>query len=285
MSIIINIHTAQNLVYSNLFNGIKRRIPNLQEIIKSEEGRYFYAEGTSIRGIDFWEEDGGYEIKVNAMSSKDDYKIANAILGHFMKRKGQGLMPDLKFFRDGEPITENVIWFENSEIDESFNRDCIHIRLMSKISNGPVTIFGPTREMHIGEFTLNKVQAETQGWEKRLHDLLLEILYKLPKNESNNIMAIDKGDGEEEMIMKSISWGVNYILGKYDYLCMMPDDEEAGLDQMLVFTNDVLNENLPASWTRMDDYNIVAPALSEQEYFDLMDKLKAFDCKKEAFGY
>lgn len=282
MSRIIEIHTTAELVKEDLFHAINYEIPNLKGVLKSEDLIYFYAEGTSVRGIDLSIEDYGYELQLNAMSSMDDHKITAIIIRYFRKMLDYGNIRDLSYVVDGEPVSNEKMWFWTALDNYNFEEEAKSLKGMSEVTESVVTIFGPTRPIHIGPYTLRKLGAGKEGWVKRLEALFLKILYHLPENESDNVMAFSRPDGQE-IEMKSISPNVNYILDKYDYLCLSADTEELNIDDLIVFTNDILNENLPSEWERMDDYTIVAPGLTEEKHSQLLQKLKPFDCKEEVF--
>lgn len=282
MSKIFNIITAGEIVKEDLFHTIHREIPNLKGEIKSDEGLYFYAEGTSIRGIDFWKIDKGYEVKNNGLSTEDDYKIAAIIIQYFRKMQEYGLFKDLKYTLDGEPYSFEKAWFRDIESDYDFDENAKIIKQISEIENNIITIFGPTREAHIGPFTLNKVGAGKPGWEKRLRAHLLKVMYKLPQNESDNVLTAKKENGEE-IILKLIAENVQYVLGKYDYI-LFSTGSDSELENIIVITHDVLNENLHKTWERIDDYTIIAPRLNKEEYAEYVSTLKEFDCREDVFG-
>lgn len=282
MSKIFNIITAEEIVKEDLFHTIHHEIPTLKGEIKSDEGLYFYSEGTSIRGIDFWKVDNGYEVKINGLSTKDDYKIAAIIIQYFRKMQEHGLFKDLKYTLDGEPYSFQKAWFRDIENDYDFDENAKIIKQISDLDDNIITIFGPTREAHIGPFTLSKVGAGKPGWQKRLHAHLLKVMYQLPKNESDNVLAVKKENGEE-IILKLIAENVQYVLGKYDYI-VFSTGSELELENMIVVTHDILNENLHKTWERIDDYTIVARRLNKEEYSEYVSLLKEFDCKEEVFG-
>lgn len=280
MSQIFVIYTSGELVKEDLFHAINYDIPNLKGVQKSEELLYFYAEGTSIRGIDFWKTEKGFELQLNAMSSLDDYRIVGSILKYFRVNYNHKNIKDLSYGIDGEPKSLEEIWFWAAEKEYDFESDALHVKLMSEITESPVTIYGPKRAIHIGSYTLKMIGAGKEGWEKRLKAQILKILYKLPENEDNNVMALKKSE-DEEIILKLIAPNTNYILDKYDYLCVTTDTDDLDFQNMIFFTNDILNKNLPQNWERVDDYTIVAKALNPDEYFELNERLKIFDCKND----
>src|SRR5690625_3520813 len=87
----------------------------------------------------------------------------------------------------------------------------------------------------------------------------------------------------EEVILKLIAENVQYVIGKYDYILFTTEDE-LDLENMIVITNDILNQNLHENWKRIDDYTIVAPRLNKEEYAEYVSRLKKYDCKEEVFG-
>lgn len=282
MSKVFNIITSEEIVKEDLFHTINYEIPNLKGEIKSEEGLYFYSEGSSIRGIDFWKIDEGYQVTINGLSTRDDYKIAAIIIQYFRKMQKHGFFKDLKYTLDGEPYSSQKAWSRELEKDYDFDENAKMIRVISELDNNVITIFGPTRQAHIGPYTLKRIGAGKPGWKQRLHAHLLRIMYKLPENESDTVLAMTKENGEE-VILKLIAENVQYVIGKYDYILFTTEDE-LDLENMIVITNDILNQNLHENWKRIDDYTIVAPRLNKEEYAEYVSRLKKYDCKEEVFG-
>lgn len=282
MSRVIDIHTTHDLSKEDLFAAIQIEIPSLKGIIKSDEGLYFYAEGTSIRGIDFLKTTNGYEITINSLSSKDDYKIVAIILKYFRIMQQYGFFSELTYFIDDEPMDSKTVWFQKIEEDFDFAYDANIIKMLCETGNTVITFAGPTREAHIGPYTLKRLGAGKQGWVKRLHAHLLKLFYKLPENQSDNVMVFNNNQNKE-VVMKLIDKEVDYILGKYDYLCFLPEGKKE-LDDMLVITHETLNKHLPMQWERIDDYTIVAPGLNNTQQLKLIERLKSYDCKGKAFG-
>lgn len=192
-----------------------------------------------------------------------------------------GFFKDLKYTLDGEPYSSQKAWSRELEKDYDFDENAEMIKQISELDDNVITIFGPTRQAHIGPYTLKKIGAGKQGWKERLHAHLLKVMYKLPENESDNVLALSKEDGEE-IVMKMIAENVQYVIGKYDYILFSTEDE-LDLENMIVITNDILNENLHESWERIDDYTIVASRLNKEEYGKYVSKLKEYDCKEEVF--
>ena len=48
---------------------------------------------------------------------------------------------------------------------------------------------------------------------------------------------------------------------------------------MIFITNEILNQNLPENWKLIDEYTIVASAMSSTEYESLVHSLLQYDCK------
>ncbi len=61
-------------------------------------------------------------------------------------------------------------------------------------------------------------------------------------------------------------------IDKYDYI-LFPKNES----EIIAITNDTLNTILPESWQRVDEYTIVAPILSEDEFEKLVAQAEKLD--------
>ena len=268
MSQHIEIYTNQAVDPNELYYYLETKLGEIKGVKKSEVGLYFYIQDKSTRGVDFWKEDYGYEIRCTSMSSQADYSIAKMLVQYFLDHQKSAT-----FLFDHEP------WKEKNVEELHFNSlesDANLIKMMMQINNETITLFGTQRKFHIGTEVLNKLQTETEGWEQRLMDLFLKVQYHLPKSESDQVMMIGN-DEESKKEVKLVNRSSDYVLSRYDYLLFTDENNADDINKMILVTNEVLNQNLPKSWNLVDEYTIVAPSLSIDEYAQLMEILKPFN--------
>ncbi|WP_100615378.1 hypothetical protein [Confluentibacter citreus] len=272
MSQIIAIHTARTIDANDLYAFLQGRIEQLQGEQKSEDGFYFYQDISSVRGIDFWKEAYGYELRTTILSNQADRNIGRWILNYFVN-----FVPDSTYFLEGEPVKSQHI---ASLIEKrTFGEDAILIKTLVEHDASTMTLFGPKGEFYIGPSVFLKIESDKEGWQERLQALILKVQYELPLSESDTVL---ESGGESRKILKLVNREVNYILKKYDYLIFTKDDTISDYGNMIFITNEVLNQHLPNNWLLIDEYTIVAPALSNEQYESLVRNLLEYDCR-EAF--
>lgn len=271
MSKTLEIQTSEPIDANDLYHYLQHRIENIVGIQKSETGFYFYKDQYSTRGIDFFKEDYGYEVRVTALSNAADYEILNEIIRYFLHFRR-----DAKYMLDDEPI-KDILHFDFQQ--GGFSEDASVISTLVNHHQSEVTLYGPKGEYYIGPKVLKNINTETADWEKRLEDLILKIQYHLPESESDNVLSM--GDGENQKILKVVSRKVNYILKKYDYLIFHQTENENSVENMVIVTNEIVNQNLPKNWELIDDFTIVAPSLTNEDYQELVTRLLPFDRKAE----
>jgi hypothetical protein len=274
MSQTIEIHTKQTIEGNDLFHFLQDRLENVKGMQKSEEGLYFYVENESLRGVDFWKETYGYELRITILSNAADYEVAKWILSYCIN-----FVADAKFYFEEELIKkQNIVFLVD---DNSFIEDAQLVKTLVTHHQETITFFGPKEEFYIGSNVLQKVESTNDGWEERLEQLLLKVQYHLPPSENDEVMATNNEAREERKILKLVNRNVTYILKKYDYLIFRKDGNVTSMENMVFVTNEDLNQNLPETWELIDEYTITAPALSNEEYDALVGKLLGFDCREE----
>lgn len=274
MSQTIEIHTKQTIEGNDLFHFLQDRLENVKGMQKSEEGLYFYVENESLRGVDFWKETYGYELRITILSNVADYEVAKWILRYCIN-----FVADAKFYFEEELIKKQNIVFLVDE--NSFIEDAQLVKTLVTHHQETITFFGPKDEFYIGSNVLQKVESANDGWEERLEQLLLKVQYHLPPSENDEVMATNNEAREERKILKLVNRNATYILKKYDYLIFRKDGNVTSMENMVFVTNEDLNQNLPQTWELIDEYTIAAPALSNEEYDVLVERLLGFDCSGE----
>lgn len=274
MSKTIEIHTKQTIEGNDLYHFLQDRIENINGIQKSEEGFYFFKENESLRGVDFWKESYGYELRTTILSTAADYEVAKWILRYCIN-----FVADAKFYFEEELVKkQNIVSLVENN---SFIDDAQLVKTLVAHHQEAITFFGPKGEFYIGSNVLEKVKSTIDGWEERMEQLLLKVQYQLPPSESDQVMETNNETNEERKVLKLVNRNVTYILKKYDYLIFTKNGNETSMENMVFITNDILNQNLPKTWELIDEYTIAAPALSNEEYDVLVERLLGFDCSGE----
>ena len=72
--------------------------------------------------------------------------------------------------------------------------------------------------------------------------------------------------------MKLLTNEVDYIIDKYDFILLQTTEE-----QPIMITNEILNSMLPSNWQLVDEFTIVAPITSQDEWNKLLTNAKKQD--------
>jgi hypothetical protein len=100
MSLSFHFPTTKLIDISYLSHWLhRRRNGNVVDEPRGRDGWYFYAPQLSVRGVELWEEAGGYELRLMFMASPGDYDLAGD-LAVFMKE----LYSVLPVTEDGEAL-------------------------------------------------------------------------------------------------------------------------------------------------------------------------------------
>lgn len=265
MSQTIEIHMQSTIDFEKLYDFLLESDESVVGVGRSENMVYFYSNGYSTRGIDVSKENIGYEIRLPTLANVADYKLANNVV-LFFKINVPGAVI---VFDDNEVFTTNV--FLTNNLKSYFKSDAELVYQLAMQHQTPITLFAAGNEYYLGRYVFLKIRMDEGGWELRLEALIQQVLYKLPKSESDNVLQI--GQGDESKTAKLVTAHVSYILKKYDVLLFNKSKDSNHINDLLFLTNDTLNENLPTSWERIDDYKIIAPALGwdvYEEYVNMM---------------
>ena len=102
----------------------------------------------------------------------------------------------------------------------------------------------------------------------------MNVNYNWPDYDYGNVMEV--GEGFETKIVKLLTNEANCIIDKYDYLLLTKSENE-----LIALTNDDLNNILPESWQRVDEYTIVAPILADSAFLHLIAAAEQYNKIKE----
>lgn len=265
MSKTIQIQTRSRIDFEKLYDFLWQSERSVVGIGRSPEIVYFYCKGYSTRGIDVSQEATGYEVRLTALANPADYKLANSVVMFFRIN-----IPDV-VVRFDDNIVESVNVFLTNELTGYFKRDAELVYQLANQHQTAITLFAANQEYYLGEYAFSKIDMEKSDWEIRAEKLIQQVLYNLPKSESDHVMQI--GEGKDTKTAKLVTADVLYVLKKYDALLFNKSKNSNQMHDLLFLTNDILNDHLPSSWERIDDYTIVAPALGWDTYLDYVKKM------------
>lgn len=265
MSQTIEIHTQSTIDFEKLYDFLQKSDKAVVGSGRSENMVYFYSNGYSTRGIDVSKKNIGYEIRLTTLANTADYKLANDVVLFFKIHVPGSVI----IFDDNEVFTVNV--FLTNNLNNYFKRDAELVYQLAMQHQTPITLFAAGNEYYLGRYVFSKIHMDEDGWELRLEALIQQVLYKLPKSESDNVLQI--GQRDESKIAKLVTAHVSYIIKKYDVLLFNKSKDSNHINDLLFLTNDILNENLPTSWERIDDYTIIAPELGWDVYSEYVNMM------------
>lgn len=264
MSIIHNIVYKRQLDISRLDKFVST-IEGATYENRGEDVLYFWIEGKSTRGFDITFEDGYIEVRNTILSNKSDYELTNKIVAEILSLT-DGIIID----EEEEPLTILPI-FGTAKINETEIRDCELIQLLSK-EKEEIAIYGPVRKIYFGKRTYELLKNyKGKELKDKMFDIILNVNYQIPDFGYGNIMQVGNSD-DDKKIMKLITNEVDYIIDKYDFILLQTTEE-----QPIMITNEILNSILPSNWKLVDEFTIVAPITSPNEWSKLLTNAKKQD--------
>lgn len=264
MSVIHNILTKKSLDVSKL-NDYVLTIDNATFEDRGEGVYYYWIEGKSTRGFDITIEDDVIEVRNTILSNKPDYDLTNKVVEKIIT-----LTDGLLLNEDDEQVNTLPI-FDNDRITETELQDCEHILVLSKEIED-IEIYGPIRKVHFGK-RLHDTFKHFSGLQlkEKFFDLIVKVNYQIPDFEYGNILQVGNNE-DDKKIIKLLTNKVDCIIDKYDYILLDKSDENP-----LMITNEILNKLLPSNWTLVDEFTVVAPITSKDEWERLLTMAKLYD--------
>jgi len=270
MSITHYIQTKTEFDFEKLKREFSKKAPAILSEQRAENLCYFWQDKTSTRGVDISLDNGLIELRNTVMSSYSDLQLTN-FLAHTICQIFEGVVYTIFDFEEDTPEDKNIRLtptnlplFSEEKIAEIQLQDATLMHAFITQQEKHITLFGPIRKTHFGIEFMNSFQDKTIGeLMPIMHQLIKKVNYDLPNYEYGNVMQI--GEAEETKILKLITNNVDCIIDKYDYILFNKNETE-----IIAITNDILNTILPASWQRIDEYTIVAPIVTENEFKKLV---------------
>lgn len=251
------------------FEELNKKITQAENTVYEERGDnvyYYWIKNKSTRGVDVTILENKIEIRNTIMSNSFDYELTNFLIEAIIEIS-VGTIID-----EEEETIETLPVFNNNRIAKREINDCKIISLLSS-TNNDIAIYGPIRKVHFGIATAKQLK---QYKDVVLRDKMFEIIkyvnYLIPNYDYGTIMEV--GSEENKKIVKLLTNQVNCIIDKYDYILLQNDNPE----RMPIFvTNEILNSMLPSNWDLIDEFTIVAPMTSDEEWQVLKSKAQLVD--------
>ncbi|MEN2436572.1 hypothetical protein AAH994_14240 [Weeksellaceae bacterium A-14] len=288
MSQIHYLKIAKPVDFAVLEKEIKSRLGHVEAEQRESNLFYFWIPEKSARGVDFtFERADWIEIRNTVCSNAADYLLTNHLAEAFCELFDGQLYKDNEDFDEDcddpedEFLPESLPVFEQKKAEEQMKTDANLFRILIQNRQSPITIYGPVRTVHFGKDLMEywrDLNHEELGQE--MENVILNVNYGLPDFEYGNIMQM--GDGEDQKILKLLT-NNTCLIDKYDYLMLKRTENSENIEDFIVITNDDLNQILPESWKRVDEYHIVAPELPEDEFRNLIQNAELYNRFDEVF--
>ena len=242
-----------------------------------------YMAGLSTRYISIEWKDDECTLKINALSSIEDYKMFRAICFYMLKElQGEAEYEcediDLKSLQD--LLTDKTL----EEYVISDVRTIIALIKYGIKDKGysEITIFGPKREYSVGGWVVEKLCGTLDCKAEEIAPLLIEdirrVQYCLPENlrANENYLSFKNKDGEE-MRMGYYKFNEFDITTCHSYLLLYKTDFIDDGNDIVVIDTKNLPLVAPSSWARIDEKQFLTSDLTEQEYIDFWNRAKEYE--------
>ena len=281
MSINHCIKTNGALDFNLLQTSIERSLEGVRYVQRSETLCYFWLHGRSTRGVDVSvERENWIEIRTTSFSNAADYHLTNELVGSICQLSNGELYKENEDYDEDDADTQEYIItylpvFPREEWEKLLVQDTASLRIVITQLEETITLFGPIRKTHFGLHIIKSFQEKTdQQLAGLLEKICLNVNYNWPDYDYGNVMEV--GEGFETKIVKLLTNEANCIIDKYDYLLLTKSENE-----LIALTNDDLNNILPESWQRVDEYTIVAPILADSAFLHLIAAAEKYNKIKE----
>ena len=177
--------------------------------------------GAGSRGVELSYEDGTFQIRIMACSSRGDHELALAIL-RYVAKDGETIAPE-----DGEPCTV-------ATLDKHFGGDWIDRMVGSGVDyvielarkGQTVTLGGARRPFHFGPRTLARLEAMGGDLGDRLRDAMIaaQIVDEDDAYYAAQVMSVEAKDAKETFTLAVWAEGVRYVFPDVERFAVLGDD-------------------------------------------------------------
>ncbi|RMZ60368.1 hypothetical protein D1632_05365 [Chryseobacterium nematophagum] len=231
------------------------------EKAKDQDEYWYWIDGKSSRVVIISFDEKTVEIKNMFMSSKEDYLFTNILVEKMVSLFGGKIFNEM-----GEKLSHLIYNEEKIEtcIDEDFD---LTIAMMVNEHHTEFTTVA-TRRIYLGPKMFNRLKHLNRELRKEaIFNTILKINYGYPDYDYGDFYYMDLDRTTEMQIYRFEP----VLIKKYDSLAFI--DEK----NMIFITNDILNTILPEEWTLLDEYQVIAPVLSDESWEKFVNKAKNHD--------
>jgi len=261
---------------NNIIDKIKKLHPDIV-VEKRDKNYYFvYIDEQSFKGIDLtfsrpllkkWK----IEVRNTVLSHPVEYELTNQII------ELMATATKAEIFDDGdEKMTLPV--YDTSKSEERFVNDARLTFQLVEVNDSPVSIFGVRRKVHFGKRVYKQFEPffdDDKVLSTKMKEFLYRTQYGIPDFDYGlvwNAFRPDDVKQENPVVMKLLTNKENILIDKYDYILISRDPGNP-----IMITNEILNEILPETWTLIDEYTVVAPKLTAQQWKNFLEEAAKYD--------
>ena len=280
MSILNYIKTKKDFSFEVLISTLKKQHDIIQFEQRSPVLCFMWMEGFSTRGVDVsMDEVNWIELRNTILSNDVDYHLTELLATDICSLFEGDLFKFNENFDeendsvDKEYLKANLPLFEEEFITNQFQEDVGTLGYMIAANESAFGIWGPKRDVQLGPNFYGKMNDKSQSEKAEIvFKTILNVNYAYPDYPYGNVLST--GKGSEMIKLKLISNSGDYMIGKNDFIVFQKNETDN-----IMLSNNTFNSILPDSWKLIDEYNVVAPQLSDEEFEQL--KLRADSLNEE----
>lgn len=278
MSILNYIKTKKDFSFEVLISALKKEYDIIQFEQRSPVLCFMWMEDFSTRGVDVsMDEVNWIELRNTILSNDVDYQLTELLATAICSLFDGNLYQYNENFDeetdapDKEYLKANLPLFEEDFINKQFQEDVGTLGAFIAAQKGAFGIWGPKKEVQLGPNFYGTMSDKTQSEQAEIVlKKMLEVNYAYPNFPYGNFMST--GEGSDMIKLKLISNAGDYMITKYDFIVFQKNETES-----IMLTNDTFNTILPDSWRLLDEYNVLAPQLTEEEFEQLKQRADALN--------
>lgn len=222
MSICVTVRTKKKIEPEEIFKTLADR--GEQIIVTSADFPvlHFGTHMKAIRGIELNEVEDGYEVRVCAFSSKEDYQLFRNTINVLTEITGSKAYLDND---DDDQIDDPIARFNDEWIEETMQNDVKLHTILSSAYGSPVVIDGLFMKLCIGPKMFHDFDIPLKGEHKKenaeeLYEYLCSAQWHFAnlKDTSTRLMLNDPADSSKEPLSVSYIYIKNGEVGKFDYI-------------------------------------------------------------------
>lgn len=229
---------------------------------RSEEILYLWLENESTRGVDVTDEGNKIEIRTTILSNHPDYQLVNWIAFALYEEF------DCEFIDEDDNALISPDIIDLSKTSSLISSDYNTVKILA-MNGHELTVFGPHREVHIGNSIIDFVENFSEDAAEQLELKIRHIQYNIPKP-SGNYLSIQTENGDKSLCLLKLD--EPQIISKFDYLGININEEK-----IVLITNEDLKTILPFDWQLLDEYTIDATVLRSEDLTLFIQKAIVLD--------